>query len=570
MWHDRHGAASLSGQKLTLVLTMATVAICVITVRSVGRMYPTSAVSITISVAVIIGLVYRNIVSPRWGLIGIVVLSTFYRSYLFVYPASYFGADADGFALVTEQVLQTGHTSNLVGISNFYQSAPNYFIFGSASSLITGLPVRYALTVVPVIIGIIVPLVAYIVAHRLDFDPRVGVLAAAVTTVIPAVLSPNLIAQSLATPIAMTIAVLILTGNATRRSETLLTAVSLYLVILYTHKLAPTLLAVSFIIVGIINIGRSRIFGQQFHLTSTGLDFATVFAVTSYLQWVFTDIESILIIKGHTIIGVEVATDGQSVLTGPPSAAQPLFESSYIPIFLNLGYLIPLLFLAGIGWMLLMFRPVNRFEDSFVLGLVIIPVALNIGTVFGIVPDNPSRFIFFAIPFVAAFSAITIYKIAAFVSNSQVSVVVVVILLLALTVPQALARGPPDAPGERKYLTSAEMSAQEWVNQRIEGPVATDGFYSGEPSPFLIRKYARDSGEKSYESFNFEPATARLLNNTLHQGQNCQFAVRQSATTYSLEGTWELTYDLDSITKRQQAIYSSGNHGTVIGKQRNC
>lgn len=543
-----------------------------------GRMYPVLAVSITIFVVVIISLVYRNVVLPRWGLIGIVTLSAFYRSFLFVYPASYIGADSDGFAFLTEQVLQTGHTSDLV-VAGFYQSAPNYFIFASASSLITGLSVRYALTVVPLIIGILIPCVAYIVTDRLNFDPRVGVLAAALTTVIPTVMSPNLVAQSLATPIAIIIAVLALSQTTTRRVEKLVTIVLPFASLLYVHKLAPSLLASSFIIVGTINIGRSRLFGQNSHLTSTGFGFAAIFGVMSYLQWTFSDMGYIVSIKILTVINPESvpesATPTSPTLPGPPSAAQPLFESSYIPIFLNLGYLPLLLFLGGLGWILLGFRPANRFADSAVMGLVAIPVALTIGTVFGIVPDGISRYFFFAVPFVAALSAVTIYKVAALASNAQISFVVVVILLLLLTAPQALARESPDSPGKRTYLTSAELAAQKWVDQHIENPVATDNFYSKEPSPFLINKYAKLHSEEPdtpYEAkFNiFEPATIRILNNTLHQGQNCQFAVRQSATTYTLEGQWELTYSPASITKRQQAIYSSGNYGTVVGKQKNC
>jgi hypothetical protein len=468
-------------------------------------------------------------------------------------------------------VLHTGHASDFVrALGTFYESAPNYPIFGSISSLITGLPVRYALIVVPVIIGVLVPLVAYIVTYRLDFHPRVGVLAAALTTVIPAVLSPNLLAQSLATPIAMTIAVLVLSANAIRRSETLLTAVLLFTVLLYTHKLAPALLVGSFIIIGVINIGRSRLLGQQFHLTSTGLDFAVIFGVIFYLQWVFTDIGSIVVAKALTVILGPESQIQTPVSTELPSAAQPLFESSFVPIFLNIGYLVPLLLLAGIGWILVTFRPVNRFEDSAILGLVVIPVALAIGVVFGIVPDDVPRYFFFAVPFVAALSAITIHKIAAFASNSQVSFVVVVILLLALTVPQALARGPPDSPAERRFLNAPELAAQEWVTQRVEQPVATDGFYSREPSPTLIEKYAKESDGQHYDGFNFKAATAQLLDGSLNKGNDCYFAVRRSANVYRLVRQWKLTYDLDIVTKSEEKIYSSGDYGTDVGKQRNC
>jgi hypothetical protein len=549
---------------VSLVITLG-----IIGTRYIGRQYPVLPLIVGTGVLLLTLLSIRSKSYHHPTLTGVVVLSTFYRVYIFLYPASFIGADSDKYAFYIQRLLLYGDTS-AVGLG-FYKFAPNYLIYNAISALITDLPIRYALTVIPLLIGVFIPLVAYIVARRIGLSQPMGIIAASFTVLIPSTLlfSYNPVAQSLSVPIALSAIIVLTINQYQNKSRTILLGLLLFIALIFTHKLAPLILVVSLFLAGILRAIQALLFDYEMsynrRLTYFGL--GIIFFVSYYFQWVFTYIDSLVISRLITILFGNPA-NSINIQTNP-TAAQLITENFLYVVLLNVGYLVPIVLLAGVGWLILFFR--YKEDVAILLSLVAVQMTMTTLSFAGILSSIPIRFFFIITPFVAVLATVTLSQIhsAHWISRRHMKTISTIIVLILVLAPQAVALGgPSDSTLEQRgYLTPAELEAKHWTNQHVDGRIATDDFYASEIPPSLIKPYAKhfQSPPNKYKS-----ATVQLLNASLNRTSTCWFAVRQGATRFGMQGRWKLTYDPKSLTTKANKIYTSGMLGTSIAKHNHC
>ncbi|WP_158603207.1 hypothetical protein, partial [Halorubrum sp. Atlit-26R] len=255
---------------------------------------------------------------------------------------------------------------------------------GGVSSLITGLPVRGSLVVVPVILGVVIPIIAFISVVRLDVSPQWGVIAAAFTALIPTTVlfSHNPVAQSISVPIALTFVLTILVDPFLYSRRTTILTGFLYFVLLFTHKLAPLIIVISFIfsaqLVYVVQTKWSK--DEVEPGVIRGLQLGAIFACVYYLQWTLTNIGQV---TSYTIIGIFTGPISDSIPPISPTHAQPVFNEVYQLILLNVGYFIPLLMLAGAGWLLVIILNDIQLGTALLLSVVGVSVGVTIASFFG-------------------------------------------------------------------------------------------------------------------------------------------------------------------------------------------
>lgn len=543
--------------------------LCILGVRMYGSLYPIAPFIIGITLVIIIVLQFSHHLNPLSTFGGIVALSILYRLILYLHPASYIGADSDGFAFWIERMIFVGDISAIN--SKFYSSAPNYLIFGGMVDLISGLPLKHSLAVIPLLVGFLTPTVSYIVARQFGLAPSYAALAASFTVMIPSTvsLSINPVPQSLAVLIALTIIILVVQGPIRPQVESVGLAVLLYFALLFTHKLSPFLFALGFLLGGAVETVRVNQ-REQFRdrrIISSGLGFGLVFMTMYILQWEITDIERSIAATLHELI-IGGAEETSIAIT--PTFAEPLIDSTIVLVFLNSGYFIPMLFFGGLGWLLMAYRQPHYYEKTIFLTLIGLYISLTIFAHMGLVAETPIRFFFLVTPLVGVLVATTIEKLICLVrSNSKLKPGIILLVVLLIIGPQIVSiTGPPDGGfNERRYLHESEMVPKFWIDQHVDGVVAVDDWYATEMPPSLVESYAKQFDTPPQ---NYQPASDRLLNASMHNGTQCLFAIRQGVRVYSLQGKWKLTYTPKSLAHSEQLIYTSGNPGTGIALRRSC
>lgn len=555
--------------RTVMSLVSLVVALGIIGTRFIDRQYPVLPLTVGAGVLFLSLLSIRSKSYHRPTLTGVVVLSTLYRAYIFLYPASFIGADSDKYAFYIQRLLLYEDTSAIGWL--FYEAAPNYLIFGAISTQLTGLSVRYALTVIPLLIGVFIPLVAYIVATRVGLSQSMRIIATSFTVLAPSTLlfSYNPVAQSLSVPIALSIIIVLLVNSFQDKFRIVLLGVLLFIALIFTHKLAPLILVASFFLANVLRMVQTLSFDYETsynrQLIYSGL--GIIFFVSYYLQWKLTYIDSLIVSKLSTILfGIKPK---QIIIQTDPTAARPILGNHLYIILLNAGYLVPIVFLGGIGWLVVFFR--YKRDVAILLSIVAVQMAMTILGFVGIIPSIPSRFFFIITPLVAVLAAVTLSLIWSddWTSQRHVKLGVITIVLVLILTPQAVALGgtPDSTLGQRGYLTPAELEAKHWANQYVNERIATDDFYASEIPPSLIKPYANhfQSPPDKYKS-----ATPRLLNASLNRTSGCWFAVRQGATRFTKQGRWQLTYDPKNLITKENSIYTTGTLGTSISKLNRC
>ena len=560
---------TIDSHHISIVLVSFGIIIASVGTQIVDRMYPILPGAIIMTLICLISLQFYRQDFSIYYLLSYIILSTFYRVFLYMYPASFTGADSDKFAFYIERLITTGSLSSIQ--MGFYQDAPTYLITGQIFTIITGGNTRIGLAFIPILVGIMFPLTSFLLARYLPLPnpTQVSYLAAAITILDPVsvILTKNPIAQSLAVILGLT-AILSLVFYI-HHKQRLFFGIAFFClgIILWTHKFAPYSITVAFLFAA----GASLLYSPGRLLSSSDKVFAVsafIMAVGIYVQGIITGLDSKIV--GRLVFVSQLGTDipSEPLVT---SVAEPTIQSKALLIGLNAGYQAPMFALAGIAWFGLLWRNYDCPVTWFILSLVALGTGLSISSYFGIVSFNSVRPLLLIIPFLSILIASTIVFLATTSSLPvpTIRIALAIVLLITLLSGQAISlQASSDSTlQERTYLTEPELSAKTWGDGHAHKPIITDDFYAKELPPSQLRVYAQ---RESQPPSHYQGATREILSGKVAQGSTCTVALRLNADQYSYQRPWTLTHPITTGFEDHHLVYSSGSHGTYFYNDPNC
>lgn len=560
---------TIDSHRLPIALVSFGIIIASVGTQIVGRMYPMLPGAVIITLICLMSIqFYRQDFSIGY-LLSYITLSVFYRVFLYIYPSSFTGADSDKFAFYIERLITTGSLSSIQ--MGFYQDAPAYLIMGQISTIITGGNTRVGLVFIPILVGIIFPLIAFLLTRYLPVpNPiQVSYLAAAITILDPVsvLLTKNPIAQSLAVILGLT-AILSLVFYIRYRKRLFFGLTLLCLgIILWTHKFAPYSITVAFIFAASAGV----LYSPGRLLSSSDkvfVVFALIMAVGIYVQGIVTGLDYRVIGRLMFLSQIDSDIPSEPLVT---SVAEPTIQSRVLLIGLNAGYQAPMFALAGIAWFGLLWRSYDRPVTWFVLSLVALGTGLSISSYFGVVSFNSVRPLLLIIPLLAILIASTIVFLATTSSLPvpTMRIALAIVLLITLLGGQAISlQASSDSTlQERTYLIEPELSAKTWGDIHAPKPIITDDFYAKELPPSYLKVYAQhESQPPSY----YQGATREILSGKVAQESTCTVALRPNAHQYSYQRPWRLTHPITTGFEDHHLVYSSGPHGAYFYTDPNC
>ena len=565
--------------KTTAIIVLLSIAAGTLGSHSSGSLWPWIPVSVGVAVlAVLAGMLWRtNQTSPPVGpsLVLVVGIAVFYRAYTFVFPASMIGMDPDGYAIWINQLVAAGSIEAMnVG---FYAKAPFFPLLNGLSAVVSGLPVRTAMIITPLLTGILVPLSVYLLSRYITYEEATEVGIAASLIVVVAAQGFHYsywpIAQTLATLflcLFVVVSVRSISGPRRRYRFSMLFVVFL-LSMAFTHKL-PMLVTIMFVgaFIALFLLPRTAV--KQIGLERRGrYDVWMLFGITFmmlFIQWTYiADFLRTVVVKLVALLGSESPSVSPALLH-PTAAVNPYSE--IVGILLRNAHALVLLVLGAVAWLVLAYTSRSRRSvqvlHAATAGLFLLyPITILVPSEF-----RYTRVTLFIEPFLAVLIAV------AFIHQSNqskellsrawsamiIGIIVFVVVSQVVTVGAA-----PDFPGSpRMYLTSEEVAAKEFGHQHMDGSTAGP-YYAGE-QPFPDQ-HVTSSGTLDAERENmYTPLNSSLYNATLLSDCPPDVLYRQ-IDVYRFQGAWRLTWNPKSVLDTHyNRIYA--NHGAKHYSRVRC
>lgn len=562
---------SYLSHRLIFIVISLSIVLSIISAWTWGQLYPIVPCSIALSVISLLGMqfYYKEYTVPY--LIGFIVLSTFYRVFLYLYPSSFTAKDSDKYAFYIAKLLNGSVPSTLN--LGFYSEAPIFLITGQISTVATGGSLRIGLVFPAIIVGIVYPLAAFVLSRYLPISDssEVAYLAAAITVLAPTSVSltSNPVAQTQSAVLILSGMILLLLYLHRTSVPFLFLAILCFGVSLLTHKLAPYLVTISLIFAASIGFAYKPLNNSDTVFGILGI----AMAGGLYLQSILTNFDYAVISRVLLILGIgraKTTSGAQTTIDGvfTASAAEPLLPHSLM-ILLNVSHQIIMFPLAGIGGLVLLWKGYNSVLLRLILGIVTLEIFLTIAATFDIIPGGPFRFLLLIIPLLAVLIAVfsvSILQLQAW-SKFAIRAGLVTVLLISLFSVQAISPiASSDASMEtRSYLTAPELSGKIWGETYVPGVILTDDFYAQEIPPSKINDYAQESDTPPS---HYQGSSRKILNGQINQTNSCTIALRPSLSRYSYHGRWRLTQPVTTGFQEHNRIYSSGE--TVMFKQPSC
>lgn len=557
--------------KIGVVLAFISISAGTLGSHATSSLWPWIPVSVAVAILVILASVLwrpnQELLSPSPILAFTTAIAVFYRGYIFTFPASLIGMDPDRYAVWINQLIAAGSVEAMsVG---FYQRAPLFHLVNGIFSILSGLPVREAMVVNPIMVGVTIPISVYILSRYLPKSSAKSGLIATLIIVVGAQtvkLSYWPVAQTLATVFLIVLLIVsIRLIYHPRDGEVFSVLFLLFLLTLsLTHKL-PVLITT--LIIGIfastailppsitqrlkINYTNPQTIWLLFVLTS----------VILFVQWIhITGFISSVVIK---IVTIFISGSAESATVSPTRMNPTTAVKPYTPIvgilLRNLHSLV-LLVMGAIAWLILAYT--ERDSPAVQALLIAAGVLFMFFPITLLVPTDLiyTRIEVFIEPIMAVLIAAALikhidrsrYSFGRVLKVISVGIIVFIISAQIVTVGAA-----PDFPGTTQmYLTQEEVTAKEFGYQYLNN--STAGPYYAQEKPFPDR-HVTASGELKTERMNtYAPLNESLYNASLLS--NCPPNILSRSTdVYLFHGSWRITWNLQStLDKFYDRVYSSG------------
>lgn len=444
------------------------------------------------SVALAIGIVLVGQITPlpprqrfHWTLGMTVAIGVIYRGVLVMLPATVPGNDPEKYALLAQLTLQSG-TSAIPRV-RFYSLAGAYHTFIAETAAILGLPTETAIAVIAILLGVGMPLFAAAIALALCGRGRTGYRAAAIASIIAAVMTMSVrfgyspIAQSIGIVLFVAAIFLLLKQRTWHPYQSIIAVGVVVGALTFTHKLVVVALcgvvAVIWTVGHVVSHPRVAIAERQ-HISPVFIAALGVAALTQ---------NAVLTEQIQTVVALVLSTlsAGQSVARGggtPAAATSP--DPGLLWPFFSHSHMIVVLAIGGLAWLgvtIYYVRRADRIPPAPVTVLVTIAtvVAVVVITIGGVVSTSavqPVRIYALVEPLLAALIGVGVAIGLARTHQpawGRVGAVALVGLLVVVAVFSSTAA--PAYPAEpRSYLTDSELSGKEFTADHMSRTVATD------------------------------------------------------------------------------------------------
>jgi hypothetical protein len=554
--------------KTAAIIASFTISVGVLGSHTTGSLWPWIPVSVGLAMlAVLGGILWRSNqeLSAEPVLTLVIAIAVFYRAYTFIFPASMIGLDPDGYAVWINQLVAAGslEAMNL----GFYQNAAFFPLINGIFSLVSGLPVRKAMVIIPVITGILIPFTVYVLARYMA-QKRV-VQVGLVASLIAAVATSNVhysfwpIAQVFATVflyLLFIVSVRYVYASRNRYRFSLLFIISLLAVSL-THKF-PVVVVVLFIGTFAVLHLLPQVVTQRlgiFEPRQSGIWMLFgVSLMVLFIQWGYvSDFLDSVALKILSVFATETVTVS-SPLLHPTAAIDPYSE--IVGILLRNLHAFVLLAVGATAWLLLAYT--KRNERSVQVLLVIATVLFLLFPIGIVAPSAllPSRVVLFIEPLLAALVAVAVISQRSWsrnILNRAWSVVTVGVIVLVILTQVVATGAAPDFPGApRMYLTSEEVTAKQFGYQYLNHSV-TDPYYVSEEA-YPDRAVSATGTLKMERLTTYGSLTASLYNATLISDCHPNVLYRQ-VEVYRFQGPWSLTWNpQQALDWHYNRIYANG------------
>lgn len=543
-----------------------------------GVVFPALPVGMVVAVGILLLSVLRHAVVTRQtaflALAGFILLSTLYKVYLFSYPASLVGFDTGLYAHQAQLLLDASHIQGLESAEiGFYAKAPLFILLNALFGLLGGTSPETAMVVYPIVVGVIYPVSAFILAQHIA--AREPLRTAAISAAVAAVATLSLqygfhpIAQTLAVVLWLAFLLALVRYYDRRTRADFLLVIVFLTALLLTHKLPGIVVGGTLLtLLGITILSEGREGSQTLRSSAPILPLLIFTWVTVFAQMTFiTEYIKRVVLRGIVVVSptffstfvervfaVFGGSDPGGGATAPNAVINPL-----LILLMNNLYTITLFPLAAVGWVALLARQrTDPYTQIVLAGSGFLMLFVVLGYVRRVVA-NPRRFTFFAEVILIVLAAAVIGWLFVAIDRSfslaKVPVVFGIVLFLLTAQVFAVPALPNHPVGPRDYLTETEIQGKQFTQSHVPNRVHTDFFYAAKPpaNPTQV-------GEpRKYLSMD-EELLQRSNNLTRHD----YVLYRENVEVYHTPGKfWRLNWDAVSLFNRTYSrVYS--NDGTTV------
>ena len=564
MFDIRSFFESLVCQKFLLIICLVIFSSGVIIAENADRLFPSIPAAVFIICSISMAYVLKAEEFDRQKLLcllGIIILfSITVRIYIYTFPVSMIGYDPDTLAIAIGEIINKGYVED--SLTRFYSNAPIFHIFIAIVSLVTNSTPAEAMTVLPLLVGLIFPLTAFIYSTYILKEASIGLVAA----ILSAVLANSVSYSYIPIPqVVSTVLFLLLCMSLIRylmgKTEHICLIIIFILALIFTHKLHP--LIVSGTILSTIFIERAGIVKNKYlskSNSSNTIILSVVFTII-FIVWaivVFKPSPQLVVVGGvFTLVslkkmkksnGIIDTSEGNYRTNSPLGTShylilfgisttllftqwtvttqlinrviygiQPLFVSTatttstqtsqnfqsidrgLMNIFFHQSDILIVVLLTSFAWLFIFYHfDFEGVPSSVMLAGSSVPLAL---LPFALYTGAPGPSGINATRILLAFSPIAIALLAVFLFRYPDKYIIPVAIILLLL--QVFSAGfVPDAYETRSYLSETEVSGKTFNTIYVSSPVYSDEFYASESVSPVIGYTHQE--ETVYISFDWE------------------------------------------------------------------
>ncbi|WP_222920221.1 hypothetical protein [Natrinema sp. SYSU A 869] len=172
--------------RVSVLLTILSLTLGVVAVSVTGQISPFLQISAGSAILSIVGLATIDDLFGRqfYGyLASLLAVGIVYRALPLLVLPGLIGMDPHWYAVQTQAVIDTGSTDPIQ--NPFYEGAAGYIVYLALIAEILGVQPERAILVLPLILGIVPPLVGAIITERITRTPIAALTAAALLVVVP-------------------------------------------------------------------------------------------------------------------------------------------------------------------------------------------------------------------------------------------------------------------------------------------------------------------------------------------------------------------------------------------------
>lgn len=485
------------------------------------------------------------------SIVLLVGLAIFYRIFVFTYPESLLGLDPDVYAMNIHEITQTGKLE-VIDIW-FYSDASAFLIFGAVFDIIGGINAAKALVIFPIAIGVVFPVTAATITHRLTQNKRTSVYAAAIAAAgsISIWFSYWPIPQTLGTILwALFFLSIVIYEETDRTALFIFTGITLSTLV-FTHKMPLIVILFGVGIYLLIHLINSAVVPEPQYINGRWVILGSLVAAAIVLQWTFlTDYLISVSFKIGELLTTETLSI-QSPIDQNPSHAISAFSGLY-GIFIRRVHAFVLVPLSGLGWLYLLLKDPQNRTAWVVLATSSAGVAFIAFGVINPLATSPVRALLMVEPFLAILVAIVITRVYTQRAPQWTHIARFALILILISQLSVVYVSPDHPSHARTYLSSEEVQGKQFGHENINAPIHGDGYFTDERTPYEI-EHGIKVGQK------YRSNTLGLLNGNLTDQEYRYIAYRTDVDVYRLEGgIWRLTWDPEIyLRNRYSKVYTN-------------